>query len=428
MKVKTFLTALSALVFAQLAMSGTLSAQNFIKKVTMEGGPSIIRTIDNTHWLTYCENSKGRKDFYIVPQNGTVIDNMQIKDQTIHVSDFVINADTVYFCGKKDTESSSVAIMGYFSVAGAQFDTVIYETFPEVLSFNAIDAFRLEGHIYAALTATTTSGLETMADIRHLSGNIWECNVVEPNFGNWTFDDVTVTGRYIIYTSRAGGDNKFKSRIWFVDRPVYYGSSIFLSSIPYNEFALPYLTGKMLVGKVGGWFYTAAPTANGTVLLHQYALDVYTVSVEFNGIGNFAVNDITYALWPRTAEVLVVTDNGGTSDSRIYHIPQTAFDQKATAGIHLYPGYEIHSLDISSELDSLFVASGRDFAYTEHHAFRYKLNKYKCAEKEWTELDIKTYTFKENNIDILTRNKIHIIADKGQSVEPIELQTMCGNQ
>ena len=96
--------------------------------------------------------------------------------------------------------------------------------------------------------------------------------------------------------------------------------------------------------------------------------------------------------------------------------------------IHLYPGYEIHSLDISSELDSLFVASGRDFAYTEHHAFRYKLNKYKCAENEWTELDIKTYTFEKNNIDILTRNKIHKIADKGQSVEPIELQTMCGNQ
>ena len=115
MKVKTFLTALPALVFAQLAMSGTLSAQNFIKKVAMEGGPSIIRTIDNTHWLTYCENSKGRKDFYIVPQSGTVIDNMQIKDQTIHVTDFVINADTVYFCGKKDTDTPLSRIRDTFA-------------------------------------------------------------------------------------------------------------------------------------------------------------------------------------------------------------------------------------------------------------------------------------------------------------------------
>ena len=429
MKIKTLLATVVLLLSAQHIMCDTLAAQNFIKKITMEGGPSIVRTIDKSHWLTYCENRKGRKDFYIVPQSGTVVDNMQINDQTIHISDFVILSDTVYFCGKQDQGDSPVAVMGCFSIAGAQFGPVIYELFPEALSFNAIDVFRLEGHIYAVVTATALSGLETKADIRHLSGNYWECNIVEPNFGAWTFDDVAVTARQIIYTSRAGKDNKNKSRIWFIDRPAIYGTSVFLSPIPYNEFSLPYLAGKMLVSDAGGgWFFTVAPTLSGTVLMHRYAMSSYLASVEFNGIGNFTVNDITYAFWPNIAEVLVATDMGGTADSRIYHIPGTAFERSTTADIHLYSGYEIHSLDVADELDSLFVASGRDFIYDEHHVFRHKLNNYKCAENEWTILDMKDYSIKDEEIDILTRNKIHKMIYTGHNVMTIELTTMCGNQ
>lgn len=429
MKVKSFFTTMAILVSAHLLLSETLSAQNFIKKITMEGGPSIVRTIDHSHWLTYCENSKDRKDFYIVQQNGVVIDNMQINDKAIHIFDFVILSDTVYFCGKKEIDSSSVAIVGYFSVAGAQFDTVKYESFTEAQSFNALDAFRLDGHIYAAVTATALSGLETMADIRHLSGNHWECNIVEPNFGNWTFDDVAVTARNIIYTSRTGENSKFKSRIWFIDRPAYSGSSIFVSPLTYNEFTLPFLTGRMLVTDAGGgWFFTAAPTSYGTVLMHRYAITYYLASIEFNGIGNFAVNDITYALWSNTADVLVTTDNGGTVDSRIYHIPGTAFERSVTAGIHLYPGYEIHSLDVAEETDNLFVASGRDFIHDEHHVFRYKLHNYNCAENEWTDLNIKECSLFSSMTEVLTKNTNHIIADKGYTVLPIQLTTMCGNQ
>lgn len=415
---------------ALLVVSGTCKAQNFTKEINSlyDHGTSIIRTINNANWLVYSDNDKGHL-FYWIPMSGTNIDYLYLFDQNISIHDFEIFSDTVYFCGVKTEGEERCGVMGHFPIEGFPGGPVKYDLFPEVQSFDAMDVFSVGGHMHVVMTATVTDdGGGTMSDVRHISGDSWEHNLVVSPY-KWYFDDVAVTTQHIVFTSRSTYMQKSNSRLWIIDRPLFFGSSIFMSTIYVNEFDNTLVCDKFLVTQsMGAWFVTAEEVRNNKIRMHQYSLSNYHSSVLFNGVPEMTLKALDYADYPNFADVLTTSRNDEVVDSRIYHVPAIAFEQGTTSEIHLYKNEDINSLNVASQFDSTFVASGLNTIDPYLRVFRYKYDKYTCSNREFFEIETNSYEYKVPEPEIFVQNYPHDIKLKSHSSDNVNIVTLCGAQ
>lgn len=423
--IKRHISLLAAI--ASLCIS-TIYAQNFTKEVLLPDNSSIIRTVKKNQWLTYSIGEKG-KAFYLVPETGTALPYLSLDDMEIEVLDFKVFSDTVFFCGKMTRENTSDAIVGHFPIAGFPDVIVKYDTFPEVRYFDQMDVFK-DGN-KARIVATAYWGYfkGTMADIIHLSGDNWECRIVDPSGFSWWFGDVTVTSEHVVFTSNSVKSymNKWLTRIWIFNKPVAPAGSIFLSSVDLREFVDSLSSGKMLVTKtIGDWFVTANPTPEGKLLMHEFGGTGYYGSTLYNGVPNFTLKDLVHIPLPNCTDVLTYSWNASATGSYIYHIPESAFDEDGPANIHYYENENINSLCLSSMPDSLFVASGHNDFSQSLRIFRYKYNNYTCAKKTIFSTLKKEYIPEEmpTNIEVIIYP--HEFIQHDSIPDETNISTLCG--
>ena len=414
------------LVLALLyVMCNSVAAQNFTKEIQAlsDSGSSIIRTIDRTHWLVYSENAKGHL-FYLISVNDTVLSYMYFDDRTIKVTDFEIYSDTVYFCGSHKNNGVQCGIAGHFPIVGFPACTVKYDSFQEVLSFGALEAFSVEDHMHVVMTATAPTGYSTMTDLRHLSGDNWECDVVD-SLGGWMFDDVAVSTTHILFTSRILPPSKVLSYVWKIDMPGYFGTVIFNSTINVDMFHGEPVCDTFLVTEAMGGFVMAKALSNGKIRMHQYAASTYSASLDFSGEPDFSLKALDYADVANCADVLVSTRNESGVDSRIYHVPAMAFVQNWTSWIYYYKNEDISLLCLSSDWDSTFVASGMDNASSCMRVYRYKYDNYRCTKQSGFEIEgvYPDVTYKDLGVSIKAYQ--HNIAEKTHNTGVVNIATIC---
>ena len=179
---------------------------------------------------------------------------------------------------------------------------------------------------------------------------------------------------------------------------------------------------------MGSWFVTAEEVRNNKIRMHQYSLANYVTSVLFNGVPDMTLKAMDYADYPNFADVLTTSRNDEVVDSRIYHVPAIAFEQGTTSKIHLYKNEDINSLNVSSQFDSTFVASGLNKIDPYLRVFRYKYDKYTCSNGEFFETEKYNFEFEEPTPDIFVQNHSHDITLKSHSSDNVNIVTICGAQ
>ncbi len=376
-----------------LIISGIVQSQNFIKEMGTTDDFSIIRNVSDKSWLTYSE-TEGRNYFIMVTETGISMNMINMTTTEIHVSDFEIYHDTVFFCGSKKVNNIvSYAAMGYFPLSGFPNVTVKYNYFPELYSLEKMDVYSTGWQTHVAMTAFKSLFESTIVDIRHTSGDSWLCNVVV-GLEYWDiFDDVLATSRHVVFSSRRlQGVNHWVGAIWNVARPTLPGVPIFMSSISRYGFNNIYLKKPVLLADIGNdWFVTAAVTEYDSIIMHRFGNAEYGSSAKFKGVPDFDLMDLNYVILPNSADVLTNTYTQTGIDSRIYHISESAFDENGTANIHYYPGESINSIDLSAIIDGIFVASGHGGLSQYLRIYRYQYNKYKCAIQKQVETEALVY-------------------------------------
>lgn len=202
-------------------------SQDLILDTYMMDDYSIIRNIDDDHWLVY-SNGKGNA-FYMISSSGATITHMDLAIHKLKILDFEIFENTVYFCGVNDTISPN-ALMGYFNLSGFPYSAVRYDVRSEWMSFGKLDVFRVENEIHIVMTAKYHSGNGTMVDVRSLSFGNWAYCDGDFDKVHFTFYDVAVTENYVVYTSIGDSNSTIiipNTKLWYIKRPTSSGGPIF---------------------------------------------------------------------------------------------------------------------------------------------------------------------------------------------------------
>lgn len=372
-----------------LALCGSVNCQVFTKEIQIMGDSSVIRRITTDKWMVY-SNYKGTTRFYAVSASGATANYLQISVKDTHIYDFQIIKDTVFFCGYVNVNGTTQALLGYFPLAGFPNVTVKCKTFDYLKSFRKMAVFTAGEQIHVVMTSTKSiNNAGTMVDARRVAGNSWEVNTVDNMLVTETFDDVIVTSKHIIFSSRyfrlipQDAPGYDFTRIWFIDRPVYAGTSIFSTSIFTRSIQSPSPTDAVLLENIGNdCFISVNPIAGNYLLASRFGGTYYDASAQFHADGTTQLKDLENNQLYDTHEVLVNTQTSTRRGSYIYHLKESMFDQGGAYYRHYYDNDFIHSLCWDNTPDYLFAASGMNLGNLQQRFYRYCVTNWGCAQRE----------------------------------------------
>ena len=161
---------LVATILIILIQPSNVYCQDLIKNIQLRDTLSIVRKIDNAHYLVYNHGKDNR--FCMVDNYNSYVVSEKLEKDNMIILDFEIFDDYVYFCGIDDTISPN-SVFGYFKLSNFPYATVYYDVLNEWEAFNKLDAFKVEDQRHIVMTATYHNGYGTMMDVRENPSGGW---------------------------------------------------------------------------------------------------------------------------------------------------------------------------------------------------------------------------------------------------------------
>ncbi|MCR5064383.1 MAG: hypothetical protein K6A67_01295 [Bacteroidales bacterium] len=374
------------LTFATILTTPVVSAQEFIRELAeMKDWHTLIREKKQKEWILYHDYSKKWPTFNIVDPTNTNSPHLAFHDRFL-VNDFeLLNGEYAYFCGERVNDTGywqwpskdwvvvprRSALVGYFRVDDIT-STPLYspvncpflEDFAGVKlkSLDKIEILPVNDGVHLIMTGSTQSGNGCIVDAAAstLFPSTWNVFVDTSSNGE-EFDDVAVTGNYIVITSRF--PNNQTGHINFFPKPTSYSTSTINSAI--FRGMISYSVDDTLLVKhcendafVTGTF---SYDHNGIVISgYNFTTPIYSIALQ--NITTLApelqLKDMSYNNASQTLDVLQNISYGGLLASIVWHLDQTLGSAGTLTNSHFYKDETLHSIVCLKHNPDNTIASG----------------------------------------------------------------------
>lgn len=204
---------------------------------------TIIREMPHLISISYVETASN--NYFVYHFGDTNILQVIRIDNNLTVNDFVIDNDSVFFCGEN---TSGVGFLGYFSVqdfffgSGTYTVTVLpFQTFyGDITTFDRLEAYPMNGcRVYVAI-GKTLLGNYALAEVRYYtSGLVWSYVTGALDASQQeSLIDIALTKNYVV---TAGFIQNSMGPLPCLR--IYWKSSVFNASGPQDESYFTYFTG-----------------------------------------------------------------------------------------------------------------------------------------------------------------------------------------
>ena len=218
------------MLLAALLAAAAVSAQDALYETQgLPAGTSIIREYAPGVDIVYLDN--GRPVFLYVDRMGSMVLEVPVPG-LVSVSDMEINKDTLYFCGNYNGDPA----VGYFDVndmffgsSTVEFAQVLYTpvvsngngTFYGALTLTKLEVYRDGNFVHVLVVMDVEFGTPYADDYTGLidaryDGTQWIAEIISETTGVFFFDDVAVTGNYVIVIGDKHGATGDYSTFWFL--------------------------------------------------------------------------------------------------------------------------------------------------------------------------------------------------------------------
>ncbi len=435
-----------ALPLAILLLAGLHSlanAQEYVKYIGVKSHSSIVRCVDREKRLVWhASEHQIFQGFSLYKDNdyGCQIPMLQIPTD-ISVSDFRMNGNKVYFCGKRKlSDTQYVAILGTFDLQGFPSGSKVYiiphdnfSEFRRMVAFSkqkrAPDGLRVT-ETFVMMTAKTQDGKWTIVDAEPI---INDYHRVNPDPARWRFQaldtqndslashyfqDITVTSDYVIATSSVKdiSSTKYRRYLWYF--PLAEIPKVTFLGTPQRVIHSSVAEETLLVQSCGGNdFVTVSLTRSNSMWFGGFSRQI--VNIDYfkdldlmqrtytNYAGGFScikLQDMVWNYGDREMDILVYDSSASESYKRnghLWHVPETRLTAE-TRGVvdeHFFEHYKILSLDYCHNDNRSFIASGRHGDEKDEwgvpqddapHLFKYKYNSWgECSQSGIIHVDKK---------------------------------------
>ena len=374
--------------------------QELIREAPSEAhGMSIIRhgRMDSTWIYEYAFGEIDRSSF-VLATGGSTYANAIFFD-SLFVNDFEIFEGKVYLCGYMlDETMNRVAMFGYFLINQFPNCNINYCLVDDCTEFKKIDVYKTvqmqfmeETHL--VMTGTSRAGhTDVLVDItKSITPPIYG-NIYESNNENESIDDVAVTDKYVVVSTRNKENGIPLIYYWQFDRPQLLGQDIFSVSMKRIRVSSPISESPVSLEHTEDDNDAAVYKNSGYQQIEMTLLEApYTIHGGFTIFGDqfnecTIPTDIKYSKNTNVYDILAhkethLVDYVIFPEMRIYHVTSDELGNISLLGNGTrYPYNEIFSIDHVG--GGYFVASGRGFESTALRMFEYKYNKWdECPEK-----------------------------------------------
>lgn len=354
---------------------------------------SIIRERTSDSVFVYYSDSRNSLFMLVTP---TSIYVPTVSLGSYYVNDFDIFGNRIYFCGYLLDNGQKKAMFGSFLLTSfpyCSFSCCILDTCTEL---RKLDVYRVgidpDFDVHLAMTGTTGTRSDVIVD-RVVSSNFPymypPCNVYFSNNETESFDDVAVTDKYIVVSSRKMEQGSPIVDFWQFSKPTTTGVSYLYMPVHHFRFYSPTVETPVFLEHVNADNYVAVYKEIGfsrIVMLQLSAPNTVSNCVEILGDTSQTVfpMEIKYEKNSMVYDILSCNDYDHNPRSQppvmqIYHITPPVINNTALFGEGTrYPDYFLWSID-RAKWSGWFLASG---ALDRHPmVFRYKYDKWEtCPE------------------------------------------------
>ncbi len=387
--IKSILSLRLFAVVLLLSASSSVFGQELIKEAlaNLTGCDTSIIRVKNNDSVVICNSNYRHSEFVLVSPGYANAPTLILKD--IHVNDFELFNNQVFYCGYKTESDGRVAIFGYFdySVFSATSPEIGYWALDTCKQFKKLTVFGFQDHLdyetHIVLIGTTGGRNDALMDYSICFNYPGIEKVYYSDDETESFDDVEATVGFVIVSSRKQVDGIPVVVFNEFHRPTTVMASIF-SGLVYNTLRVSSpatCTPVYLEHKVNNQ-YAATYRVNGYyrfVMLEMDAGNNNINSVEIFGDDAHTVHP-TEIKYNRKSEVYdILARSGSVRDDpdwlpqmQIYHITPAVMNNMAPLGYGTWfwdRDYQIWSIDPQRSSD-YFVASG--VFSSKPQMFRYK--------------------------------------------------------
>ena len=351
-------------------------AQDYTKEMMWtKSDNSIVRKVDNTNRLVYNEGYL-HPSFMMFTDASSSTQDLYLPD-SYSVSDFKVEGETVYFCGKTNTGK---AIMGYFSLTNFPYTSVYFYTHDCYAEFNKMESYTIysasSSEYHIVMSARKSSGEWNMVDSYEIPYNRWlfySYVTDSDSISGHKFTDIAVTNNYVLATSiKTGTHNASKPYLWYFEKPTVLNSHMF--SVRVQRRLFQYFQ--------PSWILVEQIENNRFVTVCHYGINSFAVD-DYNGVyhNNNIFSSINWAtstctlrevkknLDSREVDILFY---GGTKlsllthRSQICHLPLAVLENNGgTISAHQYQTQNLKSFDYLENMSDCYIASGIPLSNTD---------------------------------------------------------------
>lgn len=362
---------------------------------------SIVRSIDDTTWLTY--NQWGDWSVFILStKSNPTVKVMDMGHQKIAVKDFEIYGNKVYFCGTTLDQTPGVAVAGYFNVGPFPSSAIRYATYDDMTSFERMDLVDFTGDVHFVMVGHNEEMVYHFVDAHVLFPTTF---VFREYTGTETIAerlyDIAVTKDYVVFTGRS--NNSIRPVLFYVD---HTATGLTPNPLPAQYLEYSYYSSQPV------WIDHCEQNAIATATLNEnnkLFVSAYLGTTHFStqySVMNNGINTcvgLKYNKQKRVLDVLTHRVEEETYNSTIYHyLPGCLNYPTSTITGHKKDNYWLYSLSDSPVsgpgASGYFVTTGgtQDRWYFSIH--RYYYNGFYCWDK--VEMKIDEYEGTDKTVDI----------------------------
>ena len=413
---------------ALLSFNVAQSQENIVELPFYDDGTSIVRYVDNDHWLVYSYSK--RNMFYMMSPGATNVPFLIIQSADIHILDFEVFNNTVYFCGYATLVNGNTGgVMGYFDVNQFPNVNIMYNISNEFSSFKRLDVFDDGDKKHVVMTSDKTLPRGTMTDAiwdgvytwTYYSANIGDTNI---------FYDVAVTDKNVVFSSRKDVLTGSFPQLWYTRKPYYPGNTIFVSpSTTYRITFTDKTTSFIHMDHLYSNKYAVYYCITGS-LIHNFAKinGIYPFqSLKFAN-RNISVQEIKYCPADSVLDVLANNPSLAPVRSYMYHLYTNSFLFGGNANYHIFNSNIINSIDYFRPSSSLtFVASGFENGSNDLHVLRYTLGSWGvCSSNDVILTNSISTPINYYNLEIPVIIKTKEFVNLPYEPGSIRIETLCG--
>lgn len=363
---------------------------------------SMIRTKNDTT-MVICNRKDRHTTFMLVNIGATNTPILYFDD--VYVNDFELIGNRIYYCGYEMDGTIRKAVFGFFdyNTFSSTFPVLDYYVLDFCTEFKKLDLYQIveypttETHL--VMTGSTGTRPDALVEVKHVLGStLSHCNVYVSNDETERLDDVAVTRKYVVVSSRREENGIPVVTFRSFHLPTMMGGGIFAaSSVNTLLVSSPAADSPVLLDYPGTNIidgYAAVYKIQGYsrfVMLRLNAAASYISSVEILGDDAQTVYPVDIQYNKKSSVYDILAQNIYARDERyfshrmqIYHVTPQVYNNQVPYGEgskYLTDGLFLKLWSIAPlQWSDYFVASG-DFSQMPW-LFRYNHNMWKyCPER-----------------------------------------------